>query len=100
MLRLQVIPPDSIILDNWVFENFLLADKPFAKVLQIFETCVLVNNNLCGKLISFLKLPINFDERFKLNSVPFLILDFNLLSRELGNFTFNVLYWVLISIFY
>ena len=28
------------ILDNWVFENFILADEPFSKVLQIFETCV------------------------------------------------------------
>ena len=28
------------ILDNWVFENFILAAEPFSKVLQIFETCV------------------------------------------------------------
>ena len=28
------------ILDNWVFENFILSDEPFSKVLQIFETCV------------------------------------------------------------
>ena len=41
-------PPDSIILDNWVFENFILADEPFAKALQ---TCVLVNNNFCANLI-------------------------------------------------
>ena len=27
-------PPDCIILDNWVFENFMLADEPFAKPLK------------------------------------------------------------------
>ena len=29
------------------FDNFILADEPFAKALQSFENCVLVNNNLC-----------------------------------------------------
>ena len=48
---MPVTLPDFIILDNWVFENFILADEPFAKALQIFETCVSVNNNLCGKLV-------------------------------------------------
>ena len=42
-------PPNCIILDNWVFENFILADESLEKALQIFETCVLVNNNFCGK---------------------------------------------------
>ena len=28
-----------------------------------------VNNNLCGKLVSSLELPITFDERFKVTSV-------------------------------
>ena len=64
-------------LDNWFFKNFILADEPFAKTLRIFETCVSVNNNLCGKLVSSLELPIKFDERFKVTSVPFLIPDFN-----------------------
>ena len=35
---------------------------------------------------------ITFDERFKLTSVPFSIPDFNFLSFELDNFTFEVLY--------
>ena len=39
-------PPDCIILDHWVFDNLILADELFAKALQRFETCVLVNNNL------------------------------------------------------
>ena len=29
-----------------VFENFILADESFAKVLPSFKTCVLVNNKL------------------------------------------------------
>ena len=45
-------PPDCPILCNWVFESFVFADEPFAKALRIFETCVSVNYNLCGKLFS------------------------------------------------
>ena len=70
----------------------MLADEPFEKALRIFETCILVNNNLCGKLVLSLELLIKFHERFKITSVPFLIPDFNLLSSELDNFTFAVLY--------
>ena len=64
-------PPDCLILDNCVFENFISADKLFAIALRIFEICVLVNN-LSRKLASSLVLPIKFDERFKVTSVPFL----------------------------
>ena len=55
-------PPDCPILCNWVFDDFVLADKPFEKALRSFETCVLVNNNLCGKLFSSLESPARFDE--------------------------------------
>ena len=51
----------------------MIADKPFSKALRIFETCVLVNNNSCGKLVSSLELPIKFDKRFKVTSAPFLL---------------------------
>ena len=37
-------PLDCTILCNWVFDNFILAVELFAKALQSFETCVLVNN--------------------------------------------------------
>ena len=50
----------------------MLADKPFSKALRIFEICVSVNNNLCGKIVSSLEYLIKFDERFKITSVPFL----------------------------
>ena len=39
-------PPNYIILENWVFESFLLADDSFTKPLRSLLTCVLVNNNL------------------------------------------------------
>ena len=45
-----VNPPTNlanyIILENWVFESFLLADDSFTKPLRSLLTCVLVNNNL------------------------------------------------------
>ena len=43
------------------FDHFILADKPFAKALQSLKTCVLVNNNLYGKLVSSLESPTAFD---------------------------------------
>ena len=33
-------PLDCLILDSWVFDNFILADKLFTKTLQSFETCI------------------------------------------------------------
>ena len=56
--------------DNWVFDNFTLADELFSKTLRSLETCVLVNNNLCGSLF------LSFDERFKFISVPFFVMGF------------------------
>ena len=45
-------PPDCPILDSWVFNNFVLADQLFAKALWRLKSCVVVNNNLCGNLVS------------------------------------------------
>ena len=59
---------------------------------KFYKTCVSVNKNLCGKLFSSLESPTAFDERFKVTSVPFFVTDLNLLSCELDNFTFKVLY--------
>ena len=55
---------------------------------------MLVNNNLCEKLVPSLR--IIFGERFKVTSVPFFIKNYNLLSCELDDFTFKVLYWVIL----
>ena len=55
--------PNCIILDIRGYD-FILADESFAKALRSLETCVSVNNNLCGKLVSPLESPITFDERF------------------------------------
>ena len=38
-------PPDGAILCNSVFDSFISAEELFAKALQSFETCVLVNDN-------------------------------------------------------
>ena len=70
--RLPKNLPNCTILCNWVFDDFILADEPFAKVLQSFETWILVNINLCRKLSASLESPISLDESFKVVSVPFL----------------------------
>ena len=51
------------------FDNFILAEQLFANAFPSFETCVLVNNNLCGKITSSLELPTILDERFKVTSL-------------------------------
>ena len=89
-------PSNCIIFDNWVFDNLISIDELFAKALWIFETCLFVNNNLWGKLISLS--PIMFDNNLNTTSVSFFIADFNLLSCEFDNFTFKllccgILYW-------
>ena len=92
-------PLDCIILHKRVFENFILADEPFVKALQIFEICVSVNNNFCGKLVSSLEFPNKYYGRFKSYFISFFIAYFNLLSWELGNFT-HVILSQFITIFY
>ena len=37
--------PFCPILCNWVLDNFILADEPFAKALQSLKTSVLVKKN-------------------------------------------------------
>ena len=60
-----------------------LAEEFFAKALRSLETCVLVNNNSCEKLVSSLKSPITFDVSFTVTSGRFFIPNFNLSSCEL-----------------
>ena len=61
-------------------------DDLSTKALQIFETCLLVDNNLWGKLVS--SSPIIFNHNLKTTSVLFFIADFNLSSCEFDSFTF------------
>ena len=49
-------------------------------------TSLLVNNNLCGKLISSLELSTIFDDSLKTSSVSFFIADFGLLSCDFDSF--------------
>ena len=69
-------PPDCTILDNSVLDSLILADKLFAKDSRRFSTCLLVNNNLSGKLVSSSELPIIFDDNLKTTSASFFIGDF------------------------
>ena len=78
------------ILCNRVFHNYISAEKLFAKALRSFETCVLVNNNLCRKLFLSLELTTGF-EIFKVTSITFFIPYFNLSSCKLDNFMFKTL---------
>ena len=50
--------PNCTILDNWVFDSLILTDELCAKALWRFLTCLSVNNNLCGRLVSTSQLPI------------------------------------------
>ena len=65
-------PPDCSILFNWVFYNFILSEEILAKVLLSFQTCILVNNNLCRKLFSSLESSTTLEEIFKLLQYQFL----------------------------
>ena len=89
-------PPTCVILENWVFDNFMLVDDLFAKALRRFSTCLLVNNDLWGKLISLS--PTIFYDNLKTRPVSFFIADFDLLSCQFDSFTFKlldcvILYW-------
>ena len=73
------------------FDNLISVDELFAKALRRFETCLIVHNNLCEKLVSSLELPIIFDDNLKTILVLFFIADLNLLSYEFDSFTFKLL---------
>ena len=64
--------------------------------LQRFATCLAVSINLCEKLASSLELPITFDDSFKDIPVAFFITDFNLLRGQFDDFTFKLLYSVIL----
>ena len=72
--------------------NFILACELLAKTLQSFKTCLSASNNLYGTLALALESSITFHKKFKVTLVPCFIPDFNLLSCELNNFTFKLLY--------
>ena len=65
----------------------MLVADPFVKDLGISETCALVNNNLCGKLV------LPSPKHLKLLEHHFFS-DLNLMSCELDNFVFKLLYQV------
>ena len=89
-------PPDLLILCNWVFDNFILAEELSAKALLCIETCLLHNNNLCG-LVSSLESPTTFDESFKVISVPIYRFQFtNLRVRQFYVWSIIISHFILI----
>ena len=61
--------PDCIILDKWVFHSLIPVDELFAKALRRFATCLLGNNNSCGKLVLSSELIMTFDENLEISYV-------------------------------
>ena len=87
-------PPDCIIQDVWVFDNLISADDLWAKTLRRFATCLLVNENSCGKFILSSESPVIFVDNLKTTSVPSSVVDFHILSCKFDSFTFKLLYCV------
>ena len=64
LLILFFMDADSF--DNFIFENYFINYyKLFSWSLQSFESCLSVNNHLCGRLVSTLESPIIFDDSFR-----------------------------------
>ena len=57
------------------FDDFILADELFAKVLRSLKAYLSVNNKLCAKLVWTLASPVTFDGRLKVISVTIFIPD-------------------------
>ena len=67
-------------------------DASLAKALRRFATCLLVSNNLSGKLASLTELPIIFDDNLKITSVTFFFAEFNLLGCLHSNYCIRSFY--------
>ena len=59
---------------------------------------LLINNNLCRKLVSSIELPIIFDNNLNVIPLSFFFFDgdFNLFNCESENFTFTLSYCVIL----
>ena len=76
------IPSNFIIIYNRVFDSFILTGKLFVKYLRGLASCILVNNNLYGNLISSWGLPIIFDGTLKTAEEGFLTTGCGLITRH------------------
>ena len=70
--------PDCTVLDNWVLNNYILADES----LRISDPCLLVTNSLCKKLVSPLESQSYSRNVLQLDFVLVFVTDFNLSSCE------------------
>ena len=69
-------PPDCIILDSRIFDNFISFEELFPEALQGSANCLLVNNRLCGKLV--LSMSIMYNDNLTVISVVSFVAEFNL----------------------
>ena len=79
-----------------LIDNLISVDDLSAKAIRRLESCLLVNNNSCGKLILSSELPIIFDDNLKTNSASFFIAYFNLLRCRFDSFTFKLLHCIIL----
>ena len=78
--------PNCVILDSWVFENFILADQPIGKPLIIIIRYCIHQSHLMKDL--------------KLPEKHFFIPDFTLLCCKFDSFTFKfILLYIIVSHF-
>ena len=62
--------------------QFLIMGQKIYQEIRRFATCLLVNNDLCGKLVSSSELSIIFDDNLKTYFSFIFNADFSLLSCE------------------
>ena len=77
----------GIILDNWVFDNFISFNELFAEVLQRTATCPFFNGKLHGKLVS--SVPIITDDNLKNTPVTFWLQTLIYVARNLITWLFH-----------
>ena len=83
----------TCIVISWYYKTFLWILASAVSLLLLLWNLSDFDNS-STKLVLSLESSISFDKRFKVISVPFFVLDFNLLSCELDDFIFKVLYSV------
>ena len=78
-------PPKCNILDYWVFDYSILVREPLKKPYKASKPVFQLTIIYVELWIIYGKLPISFEESFKVTSLLFFVPDFSLLSWELYN---------------
>ena len=92
-----------MILETYVIDSFILAaarilrvTKLFADSLRRLAICQSVNDNLLGKLVSSLELPIIFADNLRTTSKAFFVADLSLSNCEFDHSMFTQFYKVIL----